>query len=264
MSNTQSWGSVFLAEFRRIILRTRTLIALALFALVGILITVGATTAMEWAKQEGLDGMSAGPSFAGLGLAASFVSFAVSLLCVASTSRDYRDGAAAATLVVVPRRGKLLSARMVVWTLTSLVAMLATLLPLALMYLGTYAQPAMAFVEVACGVLGSCVLVLVAFACATLLRRGSLAMLVFLGIDVLLSMVLSFGAGFAPGMLGTVLTNINNALPGHAMESTMNTTALFGGDSGPWIFGMVALVVWAAASVAISHFSFARYAGASD
>ena len=265
MSSIQSWGGVFAAEFKRIILRTRTLVALALFALIGIGLTIGATSAMRWvASQAEAGNQVLGQGFVGLGLAASFVSFATSLLCVSSTARDYRDGAAAATLVVVPNRTRLLSVRIVVWALTALAVILVTLLPLALMYLGTYAQPTMAFAEVACATLGSCVLTLVAFACATLFKRGSLAMLGFLGIDVLLSMVLSVAAGFAPGVFGTILSHVHNALPGQAMDAAINVKSLFDGNSGPWIFGMVALVVWALVSVAVSHFSFARYAGARD
>ena len=180
MPSSQSWGSVFAAEFKRIVLRTRTLVALAIFALVGIGITVGATTTMQWvASQADANAQLAGNGFMGLGVAASFVSFATSLLCVSSTARDYRDGAAAATLVLVPNRTRLLSVRLAVWVLTALAITLVTLLPLALIYLGSYAQPTMAFAEIVCASLGTCVLVLVAFACASLLRRGSLAMQCF-------------------------------------------------------------------------------------
>ena len=265
MYSDQSWGNVFAAELKRIVLRTKTLVALTLFALGAISITIGATSAMRWvASQGGAEAQHLGQGFVGLGMAGSFVSFAVSLLCVSSTARDYRDGAAAATLVVVPNRVRLISVRMAVWVLTSLVVTLVSLLPLALMYLGTYAQPSVAFAEVACGVLGSCGLALVAFACATLLKRGSLAMLGFLSIDILLPMVLSIAGGFAPGMLGTILSYIHNALPGQAADAVISITALTTGNSGPWVFGMVALAAWTAASIVISHFSFAHYAGAQD
>ena len=265
MSSAQRWGAVFAAEFKRIVLRARTIVALAIFALVGIGITVVMASLVNMAQQElAGDVLVDAPIFVGLGLATSFVSFATSFLCVSSSARDYRDGAAAATLIMVPRRQRLLSARMVAWTVAAIAVSLCTLLPLAVMYQSMYERPIMAFAEMACGIVGTCVLVLVAFACTTLARRGAFALLAFLGIDFLVPTVLSVLSSVAPSSVGSVIEKINSVLPGQAVDTVMGVEGLFSGNAKTWAVGMVALVCWAAASIAASHFAFARYTGVTD
>ena len=254
-----------MSELKRIVLRTRVLVALVVFALVGIGVTVGAVALMDFAQSEAAkEGMSMSVGFVGLGLAASAVAFGTSLLCVSSTARDYRDGAAGATLLVVPNRQRLLSARIATWMMAAVVVSLATLLPLAIMYMNMYEQPSVAYVEVACGVVGTCVLVLVAFACSTLTRRGALGMVAFLGIDMLIPTVLGMVAPMAPEAVSSVLFKVEAALPGRAADKIMSVGDFLAGNGGDWIFAAVALVAWAVIAAVVSHASFAGYAGADD
>ncbi len=263
--SSQSWGSVFVAEFKRIVLRPRALVALAIFAAAAILVTVGLTSATDWAQQQMAAEGGPAPSntFMGLGLSVSVLSFTLGLLCVSSSARDYTDGAAAATLTVVPKRSKLLSARMVVWAAVAVVVTFVTLLVAALIYMSRIGSFGDALKEIACYTLGVCMLVLVAFACATLMRRGSLAVLAFLGVDLLLPMILSLVSNFLPLNVGEAVHTITKALPGEVCSAVGN----IGGsatDPGAWTFAMVALVAWIVVSGVVSYFSFNRYAGASD
>lgn len=264
-ATSQSWGSVFVAEFRRIVLRTRTLVALAVFAAVSILVTVGLTSVTDWTQEQAAaEGVSI-PSlaFMGLGLSVSALSFTLGLLCVSSSARDYADGAAAATLTVVPKRGKLLFARIVVWAVVAAVVTFVTLLAVVLMYMSRIGNFGDALMQVACSMLGVCMLVMVAFACATLLKRGSLAVLAFLGVDLLLPMAFSLVSNFLPTNVGEVIRTITKALPG---EVCSTVSSIGGSTTTPdaLTFAMVALVAWIVVSVVVSYFSFNRYAGASD
>ena len=263
--SSQSWGSVFVAEFRRIILRPRTLVALAIFATVAILLTVGLTSTTDWAQQQiaAEGGVAPSSAFMGLGLSVSALSFTLGLLCVSSSARDYTDGAAAATLTVVPKRGKLLSTRMVVWAVVAMVVTFVTLLTVSLMYMSRIGSFGDVLAQIGCYTLGVCMLVLVAFACATLIRRGSLAVLAFLGVDLLLPMALSLVSNFLPPNIGEAVHTINRAMPGEVCSAVGNIVER-ATDPGAWTFAMVALVAWVVVSVAVSYFSFNRYAGASD
>ena len=264
--NPQTWGRVFAAEFRRIILRPGVLIAVGVFVLAALGATLVGMFVMEWASQAGAD-MGAdvvAPTFTGFGMPVSLLSFAMSLLCVSSTSRDYSDGAAAASLVVVPRRGRLVTARMAIWAATTFVVSLVTFLLVMVVQIPRIDNVAQTIASALCSSVACVVLVMVGFACATVFRRGAFSMLVFLGLDLIIPTGLSIGAAFAPGAVQEILGFVSKVLPGRAVETFADVSTLHSAASGDWVFGAVAAVAWLVAALVASYVSFSRYAGASD
>ena len=259
----QTWGRVFAAEFRRIIQRPPVLIAMGIFVFAAIGLTLGSMVFMEWASQAGAEGIGE-PSFTGFSMPVSLLSFALSILCVSVTSRDYTDGAAAATLVVVPRRERLVTARMAIWAVVAFVVTLVALLLVMVIQLPRIESITQTIASALCGSIASVVLVMVGFACATVFRRGAFSMLVFLALDLIIPTGLSLGVAFAPGVLHDVLDFVTKALPGHAVDAFAEVSTLHSGASGDWIFAAVATLAWLVASVVVSYVAFSRYAGASD
>ena len=260
--NPQTWGRVFAAEFRRIILRPAVLIVMGVFVLAALGATIGGMAVMEWAAQSGAD--VASPGFTGFGVPVSLLSFAMSLLCVSVTSRDYSDGAAAASLVVVPRRGRLVTTRMAIWAGTTFVVSLVAFLLVMLVQIPRISNVTQTIASALCSSMACVVLVMVGFACATVFRRGAFSMLVFLGLDLIVPSGISLGSAFAPGALADVLGFVSKVMPGHAVETFADVSTLHSAASGDWIFGAVATLAWLVASVAASYVAFSRYAGASD
>lgn len=260
---TQSWGRVFVAEFKRTMLRTPSIVSLIVFALVTIGLAVGVTAVTTLAAQANSDA-AVGPTFAGLELPLSLISFLLGLRCVSSCARDYTDGAAAATIVVVPNRTRLLTTRIVVWMLTTFVVTMVTMTAIVLIHATMIKDLVTVLTQALCASIGTCMLVLVAFACATLVRRGALAMLTFLAIDLLIPSALGIGAGFAPGVAGELIGYVNQVMPGHVVSTFTDMGMSAMGDSNEWIVSVVALVAWAVVALVVSHVSFARYSGASE
>ena len=261
--NPQTWGRVFAVEFRRIILRPAVLIAMGVFVFAALVATLGGMAVMEWASQAGAEGVGT-PTFTGFNMPLSLLSFALSILCVSATSRDYTDGAAAATLVAIPRRERLVSARMAIWTVTAFVVTLVALLLVMVVQLPRVDNFAQTIASALCGSISSVVLVMVGFACATIFRRGAISMLVFLALDLIIPTGLSLGATFAPGVLHDILGFVTNALPGHAADTFAQVSMLHSGASGDWVFAAVATLAWLVVSIVMSHLAFSRYVGASD
>ena len=260
--NPQTWGRVFAAEFKRIILRPAVLISMGAFVLAALGATIGGMAVMEWAAQTGADVGSS--EFTGFGVPVSLLSFAMSLLCVSVTSRDYSDGAAAASLVVVPRRGRLVTTRMAVWAGTTFVVSLVAFLLVMLVQIPRINNVTQTIASALCSSMACVVLVMVGFACATVFRRGAFSMLVFLGLDLIIPSGISLGSAFAPGVLADILGFVSKILPGRAVETFADVSTLHSAASGDWIFGAVATLAWLVAAVVASYVAFSRYAGASD
>ena len=262
VENPQTWGRVFAAEFRRIILRPAVLISMGVFVLATLGVTIGGMAVMEWAAQSGAGVGSSG--FTGFGLPVSLISFAMSLLCVSATSRDYSDGAAAASLVVVPRRGRLVTARMAVWAGTTFVVSLVAFLLVMVVQIPRIDNVTQTIASALCSSMACVVLVMVGFACATVFRRGAFSMLVFLGLDLIIPSGISLGSAFAPGALADILGFVAKVMPGRAVETFADVSTLHSAASGDWVFGAVASVAWLVAAIVMSSVAFSRYAGASD
>ena len=219
----QGFGSVFAAEFKRVMLRTKALVAIAVFAIVTIGIFVGMIALTDWVSTEavnqGVEAPSAPIGFPGFSMAIVLLSFAFGCWASSLVARDYNDGSVLATLAVVPRRGMLFLARLLPWVVTSFVTSLVVMVAcmgIGLSKMGGDAgliaiQSVLASLSVVC----ACIL---GFCCGTITKKGSLATLSFLALFLIIPMVLGLFLG-GPDILVRIVECLRIAMPGNSFDA---------------------------------------------
>lgn len=258
MNEAQTFGVVLKAEFARFFKRKRTIFWLAIFAVAAIAVTAGVVSFGDFAQKE-LETAESLP-FVGYGLAHSLLAFTIGILCSSAVAGEYADGVMGSSLLVVPRRGRFMGAQLAVWMVVAFVVTLLVCGALAAMYSGRFADMAQALLGLVLVPVAVCATTLVAYACASISRRGSVSVLLFIGIVLLLPMVFNFATSFIPGDAGQALAYASSLLPGGAGDNMSDAAILFS-DVGKWTASFVASIVWAAASVIGSKALFDRFTG---
>ena len=267
MGETQSWGAVFKAEFKRILMHKSTIIALILFVVAAVALTVLAfvaiSAATEAVNNSGQASEELAPIlFTGYGLAETILVFTIGLLCATSTARDFVDGAASSTLVLVPKRSRLITARIVIWLLVALVATAVSIAAITLLLANKITDPAPLDMSALGTLLNVLVFTIIGFAGAVLLRKGAYAVLAFLGIEMILPTVLTSASIFMPESFSKIFDAISKALPGAAISNLQ--TALNPLDSTQVAINIAIIAAWFVASILVANFSFKAYAGSDE
>lgn len=263
MRTRQSYGSVFRAEFRRVILRQKTLITLALFVVVTIAVSFGAQTAIDWAASQSDALPKDSRTFVGVPFPVGLLAFLLGIYVSSHAARDYADGSAAATIVLVPNRGRLASARMLTWIITVALTASLALAGSILVCIGHVDDLVRTAIDIACGVAGLTAYMMLAYACATVTRKGSLAVLCFFGFHMVLPSVVGI-LGFGPQLVVDLVSFVGKILPSSALNVVCDTSILLTSSASDYLIAAGGLFVWAIISVVLSHFALARYRGPSE
>ncbi len=258
--NKQTFGMVFGAEFRRIALRTRTLVAMGIFATAALLLSFGFVAMAQFAAAHPTEGavVSAPSGLTSLGIPYGLVCFLFCIFTAITSAHDYANGAAASTLVLVPNRGRLLGARVAVWGIMGFLQMFVPGIILAIVFMGSMGGLGQALLSV---LLCSCSVSLyglIVFGVATLVRRGAFAVVIYFLIDIVVPLVMPMASGIPT--IGGALSEATHYMP-NAVTSRLADPTLIGSDTVAWGIAIAVSLAWVAVMLVLGRLSFNRYAG---
>ena len=262
----QGFGNVLAAEFGRIVKNKLTIITAA----VCIVVAVGFAYALYAMSGFGVDSTgenivmgnpTADGVLSGLSVIGGTLALFFGLYAATFAAREYSSGVNRATLLLVPKRSRLLAARLLLWAaLGALVGAVSFVLAYALLVLagghGAEVAGDMLVLRAAACVLVCMLACLLACSIGTLLRGGALSVLAFLLAQILLGMLLSILAGILPGVIGEALSQVSSYVFGAATEIMGNATAL-----GEFLGALATAVVWVVVFSLLGAASFRKYNG---
>jgi len=258
-THKQTLGLVVAAELRRSLaaggLRVTMIVSVGIGALVGGLYL--------WALA--VNGSAAGVSESQLdiipievGVSISALAFAVGL--IGFVSREMADGTATGSAIFVPRRGRLLVARLVSAVILAAATTLAVSLFIALVRLIPGGLSGATFGRMGLVILVGVVDVMIAsglaFLVATLLRRPALAVAVFLLALLVLPLILLILGAFAPQWLATPSKAILKAMPGTLFSRALSVPLASGDGWSNVVIGLAGLAAWV---VAVAPFTWVLF-----
>ncbi len=258
--NKQTFGMVFGAEFRRIALRTSTLVAMGIFAVAALLLSFGFVALAQFAAANASEeiAVTAPSGLTSLGLPYGLICFLFCIFTAITSAHDYSNGAAAATLVLVPNRGRLLGARVAVWGIMGFLQMFVPGIILAIVFMGSMGGLGQALLSV---LLCSCSVSLyglIVFGVATLVRRGAFAVVIYFLIDIVVPLVMPMASGIPT--IGGALSEATHYMP-NAVTMRLADLTLIGSDTVAWVIAIAASLAWVALVLVLGRLSFNRYAG---
>ncbi len=264
--NNQSFSNVFFAEIRRIVARKKAIIFMFIFAVASAVLALVSTLALKWTADEMLKNAGEGigqvavsvPDFIGFGMPFGFMTFFIGIMCVSSIARDYSDGTIRAFLNVVPNRIRLYTARLLMWVFIAFLSGLLALALITLMHLPYATSQPDFFINGMMSVLAYCLTVAMAYGIATIIRKGSLGVLVFICLQMLIPTILGGVSNFVPASFQTLFKFLSNAFPGSATEAFFSVTSKAGGDTPLFIFDIVMVFAWTALLIIVGFAVFKK------
>lgn len=258
-THKQTLGLVLAAELRRSLaaggLRVTMIVSVGLGALVGglYLWALAANGSAAGVSESEIDVV---PIEVGVSIAA--LAFAVGL--IGFVSREMADGTATGSAIFVPRRGRLLVARLLSAVILAAAATLAVSLFIALVRLIPGGLSGAAF-----GRMGLVIVVAVAdvvlasglaFLVATLLRKPALAVTVFLLALLVLPLVLLILSVFAPSWLASPSKVLLKSMPGTLFSKALSVPLALGDGWSNVVIGLAGLAAWV---VAVAPFTWVLF-----
>jgi hypothetical protein len=258
-THKQTLGLVLAAELRRSLaaggLRITMIVSVGIGALVGglYLWALAANGSAAGVSESEIDVV---PIEVGVSIAA--LAFAVGL--IGFVSREMADGTATGSAIFVPRRGRLLVARLLSAVILAAAATLAVSLFIALVRLIPGGLSGATF-----GRMGLVILVAVAdvmiasglaFLVATLLRRPALAVAVFLLALLVLPLILLILSVFAPEWLAVPSKVVLKAMPGTLFSRALSVPLKAGDGWSNVVIGLAGLAAWV---VAVAPFTWVLF-----
>jgi ABC-type transport system involved in multi-copper enzyme maturation permease subunit len=262
----QGFSSVFVAEFKRVMLRTKALVAVFVFAVIALGAFAGSIALIDWASAEAANQeLTTGQllaDFPGFSMVSFLLSICLGCWASSFVSRDYNDGSVLATLTVVPRRKALFFARLLPWVVTSFVIALVVMgacMGIGLSKIGGDVTPiAIQAVLAALSVMCTCVL---GFCCGTITKKGALATIAFLALFLIIPMALGAFMG-GPDILVTIIKYLKIAMPGNAFLTLPDLAAMPADGDAAFnvIVSCVITLAWTIGLPALSCYLFKKRA----
>ncbi len=264
--NNQSFGNVFKAEIKRILANKRTLIFMFAFSVFAAIMAYVATVVDKWIAEEMIKSAGEGadqvtlsiPDFSGFGLPFGFMTFFIGIMCVSSIARDYSDGTIRAFLNVVPNRIRLFTARLLMWVCIAFLSGLLALILIALFHMSYVTSHPDFFFEGIMSVLAYCLIVAISYGIATIIRKGSLGVMIFICLQMLIPMILIEVSSFVPPSFQTLFKFLSNAFPGSASEAFFGAASRMNYDMPLFIFDIVMVLAWTALLLIAGFFVFKK------
>ncbi|KZC94562.1 hypothetical protein [Clavibacter tessellarius] len=250
-SRGQRWAHVASAELHRSVQRG---------ALRGGLIWAAGLALLAGAGARAFTGAFADPTADGaalvltlpIELAATVFGVAFALAVLGNASRDTTDGTVLTSLALVPRRGRLLSARAVAPTALGALGVLGVAAVLAAVHLiadgPSPATVSALLVATAVATLTTAAVVLLVFLTATVLRRGAAAMAVFMLVVLVLPIAVSVLTVVGPVPLRGPADVLLAVLPGTLALKAMSTATIAAEGPATVLAGLAGLVAWCGAA----------------
>ena len=264
--HVQSFGSVFLAETRRVVLKPKRLIIAGIFAVVSILVFMGATAVLDWgaataANTEGMEeAASVIPTFLGYDLPLSFLSFCFGIYAASFAARDYNDGVILSTLLRVPNRLRLFLARLLPWVAFSFVFSLVAFMVIAVLSIGRVDSGQIVFVclEGLLAAVGVMFTTILGFCCGSLTKKGSLSVILFLGLFFIIPAVLSMVGGFGPEIVQKIVEYVDKVMPGSAFGALPQLAPVTGTIETNTLIELAISFVWVIGVSTLSYILFKK------
>lgn len=257
----QSLSTVVRAELRRNLRRRATVVLGLVSVLAGTIVGLALWAALG-AVPGGDLGTGVRHESLALQVGTSITVLVMSFGVLSSTTRDTVDGTVVMSMILVPRRGRLLAARaaapvvVVVGTTAALCLVLGGLLAaVASPYEGLPATIGMtSLVSLLVGGL----VALLAFCTATCIRRGAATVaVVMLGV-VVLPLVVLLLQFVGPPALAPLWRVISAVMPGSLAIQALSVPAGGGESWGDVLTGLAGLAIWCAALAAVAFAQFRR------
>lgn len=250
MSGKQSFFKVLGAEFKRVFGRPKALLFSLLFAVCAFGMFVGMVLLANFAMEE----MGAGSmtEFIGFSTPVSILSLCFGIWAAAFSARDYNDGTLLASLLTVPKRGRLFLARMIPWIIVPVIFSALALGACCAFSMSTITDTTLALKQAGLSLASMVAYTVLGFCCGTITKKGAPAVFLYLGLTMLLPMVLATAGLFVPDMIAKIIEWINTALPGNAFERMVGVAT---GTEGSFVACMVT-VAWTVILPIISYILF--------
>lgn len=258
-THKQTLGLVLAAELRRSLaaggLRVAMIVSVGLGILAG-----GLTVWALAATHDATSGPNTGLNTAPFQVSVFFAALAFAVGLIGFTSREMADGTATGSAILVPRRARLLVARLLSAVILGAAMTLASLIVVTLIRLFGGDLSSAGF-----GHMGSVIAVAVvdvalasalAFLVATLLRKPAIAVTVFLLALIVLPLVLAILSVAAPSWLAKPAHAMLVAMPGTLFQRAMSVPTEPGAGWSNVVIGLAGLAAWVVAVAPFTWFLF--------
>ena len=258
-THKQTLGLVLAAELRRSLaaggLRVAALVSVGLGILAG-----GLYVWALAATHDATSGPNTSLDTAPFQVSVFFAALAFAVGLIGFTSREMADGTATGSAILVPRRGRLLGARLLSAVILGAAMTLASLVVVTLIRLFGGDLSSAGFGHMG-SVIGVAVVDVVlasalAFLVATLLRKPAIAVTVFLLALIVLPLVLAILSGAAPAWLANPAHAMLVAMPGTLFQRAMSVPTEPGAGWSNVAIGLGGLAAWV---VAVAPFTWVLF-----
>ena len=265
-SSSQSLFSVMAAEFKRMFLRPKALVAIALFAAAAVALYAASIAVMNLAVEVAADSPdleappAAATGFMGFELPLTVLSLCLGIHAASLMARDYNDGTLLASLLVVPGRGRLFAARLVPWIIVSAVVSLVVFLLCFVISLNRISDTSIALAQLGLSIVSCVFATILGFCCGTITKKGSLSILAFLALMILIGMALSAVTMALPENVRGIVSFISSVMPSSAFSNMVNIVQPAANDGGAALTACAASVVWGVGLPIVSFILFKKRA----
>lgn len=257
----QRWSTVVRSEVRRHLGSRRFRVRMAVIVGLGVLAGLGALAFVAAFDPRGAEG-AAGSVPVAMETAAGVVAVLAGLAALSSAAAETSDGTVLSSLLVVPNRLRLLTARAVAPMVTGAVAgLLAAGLVLAGGFAvsgGTGIDVRLAAMSMVAAALVVPLTALLGFLTGTLARRGAAAMAVAMGALLVLPLAIGAAQLAAPPALTPLLSFALAATPGVAVMQALSVTSSQPGAVPVFLMGLGMLAAWIVIVAVGAHARFRR------
>lgn len=258
-TSTQTVATVTRAEIKKLLraggIRGWMIVAVVLGIVSGLIAVLmsGAPSLQEIGGISVADVASSGPVI---------VALILSLAVTYHVPREVADGTVMTARCLVPRTKILFAGRMIAWcSVAAGLAAVTAVVPLpAGLVVGDVVGSSP--LELTGGLLTSVglatLLVALAHAAATLLKRGAVVVAVGMTMLIVLPLVITLGAFLVAGPLGTALTWLGRVVPGSLLVMALQIPTGSAASWGPWASAVLGLAVWLVVTTGLAYRGFTR------